>query len=53
MKNYLSNKNFDYVIYSIGIKDIAECEKYPDKAYAINSSGVANVIKYLNKNIVL
>ena len=50
VKNYLSNKNFDYVIYSIGIKDIAECEKYPDKAYAINSSGVANVIKYLNKN---
>jgi prephenate dehydrogenase len=24
VKNYLSNKNFDYVIYSIGIKDIAE-----------------------------
>ena len=46
-KKYLSDKNFDYIIYSIGIKDIAECEKYPDKAYSINSNGVTNVTKYL------
>jgi dTDP-4-dehydrorhamnose reductase len=49
VKYYLNNKNFDYVIYAIGIKDITECEKYPDKAYSINSNGVANVIKHLNR----
>jgi dTDP-4-dehydrorhamnose reductase len=50
VKNYLDNKNFDYVIYAIGIKDITECERCPDKAYSINSNGVANIIQYLNKN---
>jgi len=48
VKNYLHNKNFDYIIYAIGIKNINQCEQYPDIAYSINADGVKNILNYLD-----
>lgn len=48
VKNYLHNKNFDYIIYAIGIKNINQCEQYPDIAYSVNADGVKNILNYLD-----
>ena len=49
VKEYLSNKKFDYIIYAIGIKDINRCEQHPNIAYNINSYGVKSIINNLNE----
>ena len=50
IKSYLHNKHFDYIISAIGIKNIKECEKYPDIAYGINADGIKNIINYLDSS---
>lgn len=50
INNYFKYNNFDYIIYSIGIKDIKKCENNQDLAYAVNTTGISNIIKNLNTN---
>ena len=50
IKSYLHNKHFDYIISAVGIKNIKECEKYPDIAYSINADGIKNILNYLDSS---
>ncbi len=47
--NYLLKTKPDFIINTAAITNVDFCEKYPEKSYLVNVTGVKNLVKIANK----